>query len=382
MAERASTLISIRRGLSANNIKLLSRLRKNIYHDDPNWIAPLPSQIALSYSADHPYLLRGKSDLFIVLLGDTPVAAAMTFFDDQSAAACGNHSAYFSGFECVNDVAIAERLISALQGWANEQGARELLGPMSPRLSDPRGVLIEGDGPPIFGMAYSPNYYDQLLSSVGFGKAIDLFEFIVKNEPEYPRLEKVANLAKRRFPGLRLRPFDLDNMEREFAAMAEIYNQAWRSNWGFMPLDVKEFLHTAGGLKRILGPACAVFVEIDGRPVGFQIVVPNINSAIKAIKSKLWPFGFLRLKSLISKEKTFRALFIGVLPQYRKTGIEAILIQSGLATGAEQFHIGWVLENNFAWKSEIENITGGTLGIKKYRIYRRACEEQSIEKAA
>jgi hypothetical protein len=85
---------------------------------------------------------------------------------------------------------------------------------------------------------------------------------------------------------------------------------------------------------------------------------------------------------LISKEKTFRALLIGVLPQYRKTGIEAILIQSGLATGAEQFHIGWVLENNFAWKSEIENITGGKLGIKKYRIYRCACEEQSIEKAA
>lgn len=382
MAVKGDTSISIRRGMHAENIKLLVKLRQNIYRDDPNWIAPLASQIALSYASDHPYLQRGKSELFIVLLGATPVAAAMTFFDAASAAACGSCSAYFSGFECVNDVAIAERLMEVLEDWAKQQGARELLGPMSPRLSDARGVLIEGGGPAVFGMAYSPKYYDALLAKVGFSKAIDLFEFIVKNEPEYPRLDKVANLARRRFPGLRLRAFDLDHMEREFATMAEIYNSAWSANWGFIPLDVKEFLHTAGGLKRILGPACAVFVEIDGRPVGFQIVVPNINSAIQAIKSRLWPFGFLRLKSLIAKERTFRALFIGVLPQYRKTGIEAILIQAGLATGADKFHIGWVLESNFAWKSEIENITGGALGVKKYRIYRRECEEQLIDQAA
>lgn len=382
MANRNSMAIRTEQGMNARNVRWVVQLRAAVYRNDSSWVAPLTSQIKSAYSRTHPYLRRGKCELFIILLGQTPVAAALAFFDPVSATACGSTSAYFCGFECIDDLAVADRLFTAIEDWAMEQGAVELIGPMSPRLSDTRGVLIEGAGPPVFGMAYSPPYYDALFSGTGFQKATDLFEFIVTSKPAYPRLERIGELARRRFPTLALRPFDLTQMKREITTMSKIYNAAWKSNWGFMPMDVGDFVHAAAGLKRILGPACAYFVEIDGQPVGFQIVVPNVNAAFKAINSRLWPFGFLKLKRLVAREKAFRAMFIGVLPQFRKTGIEAILIKAGLATGAEKFHIGWVLESNFAWKNEIENITGNDLRFKKYRIYRRACEEQHIEQAA
>ena len=316
------------------------------------------------------------------MLGPTPVATATAFFDTTSAAAHGSCTAYFTAFECADDVAVMDTLLAALEQWAKQRGARELLGPMSPRMSDPRGLLIEGGGSPVFGMTYSAPYYPALFEALRFDKATDLYEFIVPCSAEYPRLNKVAELAKRRFPSLRLRPFDMDRMDQEFAVMAQIYNAAWRAAWGFIELSPEDLAYTAGGLVKMLGPACAVFVEVDGVPIGFQMAVPDLNSAIKAIGGSLWPFGWLRVKRLIARERTFRALFIGVLPRYRKSGIEAILIQAGLASGAQRFHIGWVLESNFAWKSEIENLTGADLAFKKYRIYRKSFEGNPIGNAS
>jgi hypothetical protein len=241
MTKERALRLSVHWGLDRTNISNALTLRRRIYAEDSNWVPPIPGQFRRSLSVNHPYTRRGKFNLVVVLLDAQPVACATVFFDEASASALGRKTAYFSSFESVHDIAIAERLVQALEDWGIEQGAEHLVGPMSPRMSDPRGVLVEGGGAPVFGMSYNPDYYDALLTGLAFDKAMDLFEFIVPCRDDYPRLEKAASLAQRRFPQLRLRPFDLTRLEQEFRVVADIYNEAWRANWFTQHPGLKPF---------------------------------------------------------------------------------------------------------------------------------------------
>jgi hypothetical protein len=86
------------------------------------------------------------------------------------------------------------------------------------------------------------------------------------------------------------------------------------------------------------------------------------------------PFAIFTFLLGVGKINDTREMAMGVHPDYRKKGLEAVLYLEALKTGKKRKILGgelsWTLEDNVGINSGIEAMGGKV--IKKYRIYERS----------
>ncbi|MDZ7807989.1 MAG: hypothetical protein U5K71_12860 [Gracilimonas sp.] len=70
-------------------------------------------------------------------------------------------------------------------------------------------------------------------------------------------MNRAMNIVKHRLPNIEIRPVNLKNLRSEIKIVREIFNQAWKKNWGFIPLTEAEFDAVAKDLKFIRPSASA-----------------------------------------------------------------------------------------------------------------------------
>ena len=282
---------------------------------------------------------------------------------------------FFGLYECVPDQAVAQALFAAAGAWLAEQGSRVLRGPVNLTTNDVVGLLVEGfDDDPALMMPYNPPYYADQFEAAGFRKAKDLFAFALTGEEYRGQLDAVA---ERLLQGgrIRIRPVDLGHWAEELAFVRSCYNVAWARNWGFVPWTDAELAFIAKELKPLVDPRLTYMGEVNGVPAGFLMAVPDANEALKLARGELLPFGLLRIlwKLKVSKCSRLRTIAMGVLPQFRRLGLDALmvhqLIRQGTALGYRESEMGWILEDNAPMLSALAQIDARR--TKTYRVYDR-----------
>ena len=151
----------------------------------------------------------------------------------------------------------------------------------------------------------------------------------------------------------------------------EIYNEAWKNNWGFIPFSDEEIQYIVKRLKPIIDTDLTLIAEKDGIPVGFLGIFPDFNLVLRKMKGKLTPLGIIRAIYYSKRIEDLRLLLLGVRPEYRLKGVDALLFREGFK-GARRFRrveFSWILEDNLPVINLVEMI-GGTL-YKRYRIYEK-----------
>jgi GNAT superfamily N-acetyltransferase len=131
-----------------------------------------------------------------------------------------------------------------------------------------------------------------------------------------------------------------------------------------------EIDHLAKQLKPVVVPDLVVFAEKDGKTIGVGITIPDFNVALKHNPSgRLLPFGLFRI--LWHKRRIHRArtLILGVLPEYRRTGADALMYEWTWLKGNEHGYYwgeaSWLLETNHAIRNAMER-----LGLRVYKTLR------------
>ena len=117
--------------------------------------------------------------------------------------------------------------------------------------------------------------------------------------------------------------------------------------------------------------------EVDGNPVAFIVVLPNLNEAIRDLNGRLLPFGWLKLlwRLKVTYPKSARIPLMGVRCRFHDSIMGAALAfsvissiqQHGLSRGIKELELSWILEDNRGMRAIIESIGG--LVYKTYRIY-------------
>jgi ribosomal protein S18 acetylase RimI-like enzyme len=284
--------------------------------------------------------------------------------------------AWFGFFESVDDPRVAHALLDAAVAWAGKRGAAEIIGPVSFTTNHQAGLLVENfDRPPFVEMTYNPPSYERLLTSYGFGKAKDLLAWWIDvrpgtDDPRMRRFLEVSEKAKAR-SGLRLRGIDMSRFGREIALLFRIYNESWQRNWGFVPVAEPEFRMIARDLKPIVAPELVLIAEDrTGKPAAFSVALPNVNEVMPR-NGRLFPFGWWRLLTGRKRIRHARLFTLGVMPGFRRRGIESLLcIETALRArklGLEGGEIGWTLEDNVLINRAIESF-GGRVD-RRYRLF-------------
>jgi hypothetical protein len=109
-------------------------------------------------------------------------------------------------------------------------------------------------------------------------------------------------------------------------------------------------------------------------PIAFMWMMPDYNVAMKPMRGRMLPFGWLKFLLGIKKIKTVRVLALGVKRPFRQSGVQSIMMADSLKfllskgyTGAE---VSWLLEDNELVIGAVR-LWGGEL-YKTYRIYEKA----------
>ncbi|MBI5380068.1 MAG: hypothetical protein HZA23_07970 [Nitrospirae bacterium] len=219
-------------------------------------------------------------------------------------------------------------------------------------------------------MPYNPPHYPAYLEACGLKKAKDLLAYLFDLGEEVPEwLERMADRAARREPEFRVRPADLNCLEEELERVRIIYNEAWRDNWGFVPMTEAEIADMAKRLKPLIVPELALFVELKGEPVAFLLGLPDYHQALRCLNGRLTPWGVVRAYWRSRRIRDVRFLVMGVREPYRKRGSDLLLYRQGyrnaLARGYRRVEFSWILEDNALIRKGVERFAG-----EPYKIYR------------
>jgi GNAT superfamily N-acetyltransferase len=350
----------------------------SFYNGADHWIPPLRmDQKKLIDTQKNPFFKNAEIKLFLAEKNGEEVGRVAAIIDHRYNEYHGTKTGHFGFFECIDDQHTANLLFRVAEDWLRDKGMNDLLGPASPSMMDTIGVLVEGfDKEPYILMPYNYPYYDKLIKQAGFGKAMDMYAYMVdQNTVSIDRIERAMEIVKKRLPDLVIRPVNLRDMKNEIRIVREIYNQAWKNNWGFIPLTEEEFDAAGSDMKMIIDTDYAHIAEVKGKPIAFSIGLPNINEILKDLDGKLLPFGFIKLLWNKKKTKGLRTALMGVLPEWQGKGIDALLHQRSMQNGMpdeykEESELSWILESNTEMIRVAERI-GGELD-KTYRMYSKS----------
>ncbi|MBN2730905.1 MAG: GNAT family N-acetyltransferase, partial [Balneolaceae bacterium] len=163
-------------------------------------------------------------------------------------------------------------------------------------------------------------------------------------------------------------------IDQEVQIVRDIFNKSWSENWGFIPLTENELSALADDLKMILDPKFAHIAEVDGKPIAFSVALPDLNQALRHMNGRLFPTGVFKLLWHKRKIDQVRTALMGVIPEYRGKGIDALLhlkaIENGRKEGVNSSELSWVLETNTNMIRVAERL--GAHIEKTYRLYRKS----------
>ncbi|MCU0727233.1 MAG: N-acetyltransferase [Planctomycetes bacterium] len=352
-------------------IEVEFRLNRN----DPIWVPPLRvDRMAMLDPRRNPFFEHAEVAHFVAVRDGRDAGRIAAVRNRLHEEIHGEAAAFFGFFETEEDPETARGLLDAAASFARERGLSILRGPASYDSNDVFGALVSGfDDPPMILMPYNRPALPPLLEAAGFRKARDLLAWWMTPDGMPDRIRRIAGRVAER-EGFSLRPLRKDRFEEEVRIVRDLYNRCWERNWGFVPLTDAEIAARARDLRRIVVPDLVLFAEVAGAPVGFAMSLPDVNHALRPLRSgRLFPLGLFRLLYRLRRVHRLRILTLGLLPEYRNRGLETAMYVRIFDRGQELgFVLGecsWILEDNVAMNRGIE-ACGGRIA-RRYRVYER-----------
>ena len=373
--------LRVRAARTRRDIKRFIDLPYRLHARDPVWVPPLRRDVALLLSrTKNPFFEHAEAEYLIAERNGEVVGRIAAISNRLHNETHDDKVGFFGFFESVDDQAVANALLNAAADWCRSRGHNVLRGPASFSVNDECGLLVDGfETPPALMMPHNPRYYVPLLERAGFAKAKDLWVYQGGAEEGYipvpERLARGTELIRQR-QGITLRSLNMRDFEGEVERIKELYNAAWEKNWGFVPMTEHEIDHLAEQFKPVVIPELVPMAEKDGKLIGFGIALPDLNVVFRRHRSgRLFPMIVDLLLSLkLKRIRRARILLLGVHPEYRGKGIDAMLYHWIWTKSGERRiywgEAGWILEDNPAMNAGLEKMTFRV--YKTYRLYDRA----------
>ena len=237
-------------------IKLPFRL-----HRGTPWVPPLISERRRFLDrAKNPFFEHAEGEYFLCERDGALVGRISAHVDERWTQFQGGNDGMFGFFESENDPEVARALVEAATAWVRARGRDRMLGPMDFTTNDECGLLVEGhDLEPLILEPWHPPYYRELLEGLGMTKAMDLLIWrlamgeLKQGDQFHDFIHQAAKEAATEH-GVVIRQMKKRDLNAEIARFMDVYNEAWGTNWGFVPITEEEVRFQAKNVKPILDP--------------------------------------------------------------------------------------------------------------------------------
>lgn len=245
-------------------------------------------------------------------------------------------SVRFGWIDFVDDIEVSKALLKAVEDYGKSKGMKEIVGPLGFTDMDPEGMLLYGyDQLGTQATAYNYPYYPEHMDRMGgWEKDNDYVEYKLYVPEEMP--EKYATIAKmiqKRY-NLQVKKLKRNEIYGENGYGRKIFqvvNETFKDLYGYSKLTDRQIEQY---VKMYLPMADLDLITIiedwntpDHKVVGVGISIPSLARALQKCGGKLFPFGWWHIFRALKFHKTevVDLLLIGVLPEYRQKGANALL---------------------------------------------------------
>ena len=330
---------------------------------DPNWVPPLRADVAeLLNEKKNPFFDHAEMQLFLCRR-DGRVTGRISAHIDYLAheippeQGMGPGTGFWGLFEA-EDRQSAAALIDAAEGWLRVKGMTKVLAPVSLSIWDEPGLLVKGhDHPPTIMMGHHNPSYQGWIEAQSYAVAKTLYTYDVHVADGFPRLINRIVASGEKNPRITIRQADVRRVREEAETLFRILNDAWASNWGFVPITEQEIRYIAKKVRPLVRPDLLRFAELDGEPVAFMLAFPDINKVIKPFGGRLFPFNILKLLAWLRKPKAerMRVPLMGVVKRLQSSRlasqvafmmVEFIRRDAVVNYGTKTTEMGWILDDN------------------------------------
>ena len=344
-------------------------LPKRIYKEYPQWVCPLDDDIRKVFDKSRNELFaEGEAIRWIALDSEGKVVGRIAaFYDKEHAYSYEQPTGGCGFFEAIDDQELADTLFDAAREWLAARGMEAMDGPVNFGSRDSWwGLLVDGfEYEPLYGNPYNPPYYKVLFEKYGFQNYFNQNSYVwrlYEDNLSEIALEKAHRLLSN--PSYHIERIDMRNLEGEAEKFRQIYNKAWSLFTGVKPMEQEEAQAMLRKIKPIIDPNLIYFAYHEQEPIGFFIMVPDLNSIIGRFRGKFGIINQLRLlwnlKVTRSCDRVFGIIF-GITPDYHGKGVESAIMTHILETYVstkrnryKSFEFAWIGDFNPVMNRMIE----------------------------
>lgn len=345
-----------------------------LYKNDPIWIPPLRSEQHGQFDPRrNPLLEHCEWKLFLAEDQGKTVGRIAAFIDYLAVDFWKERIGLFGYYEHAPQPEAGQALLDAARMWLRAKECTAMRGPWS-FVSQEWGSVVEGfDTPPVVMAPYNPPYYNDSYATFGLKKVKDLLCWYISASEGYKIPERIIRLtdAVQKRYRVHIRQLDMKHYEDEVRIIIELSNASIINNWGYSPVTDAEVRAMARDMKAILQPKGILFAEDEsGRPIGFAITLPDINTILRGLNGYLFPFGIIKLLTGIPRLTRYRMFALGVIPEYQGKAVDSLLyraLNEALYTPDLWVEINYVLEDNWPMVNAIKKL--GCEPLRRYRLF-------------
>ena len=310
-------------------------LPRRLYKGNRNWVCPLDEDIKAVFDPSKNKLYAdGEAIRWVAYNQEGEVVGRIAaFYDNEHAFAYEQPTGGCGFFEAINDQELANQLFDAARMWLLSRGMEAMDGPVNFGARDSWwGLLVEGyEFQPLYANPYNFPYYKELFETYGFQNYFNQNTYLWRVYDDDINAS-IAERAKRLMntPGYSFSSINVDNLEQVAEDFRIIYNKAWSLFTGVKPMEKEEAQKIMRTLRPIVDPNIIFFTYFNNEPVGFFIMVPDINRIIGKFNGKLNFWNKLRLMWELKVKKSCDRIFgmiFAVTPEFQGKGVESGMIQ-------------------------------------------------------
>ncbi|MDY6027129.1 MAG: N-acetyltransferase [Prevotella sp.] len=329
--------ITIKRVESKRDLKRFIELHYDLYAGNPYDVPNLFSDEMKTLSKDKNAAFEFcEAEYFMAYNAENQlVGRVAAIINHRANKRWGRLCVRFGWIDFIDDINVSRALLQAVEDYGRSKGMNEMIGPLGFTDLDPEGMLTWGFDqlgtmPTIYNYSYYPEHMEQLGD---FDKDNDYVEFKLMVPDTVPeKYTKISRMIETRY-NLHVRKFTKkDIFEGGYGRkIFELINTCFKDLYGYSELSDRQISQYIDMYLPMADLSLITGVEdwnAEKKLVAVGISIPSLSVALqKCRRGRLFPMGWWHILRALKQHKTkgVDLLLLGVLPEYRMKGANALM---------------------------------------------------------
>lgn len=328
--------VEIKKVESANDLQEFIDFHYDLYegneYDVPNLYIDERNTLGKDKNAAFEFC---EAEYFIAYKDGKVVGRVAAIINHKANKRWNRRSVRFGWIDFIDDREVSRALLDAVADYGRMKGMSEMVGPLGFTDMDPEGMLTYGFDqlgtmPTIYNYPYYPQHIEAMDGFTVDNEYVEYKLYVPDTVPE--KFAKVSQMIEKRY-NLHVKKLTKHEIFEEGYGrrIFQLINDTYKDLYGYSQLSDRQIDQYVNMYFPLADLSLITLIEdwnADKKIVGIGITIPSLSRALqKCRRGRLFPFGWWHVLRAIKfhKTKIVDLLLLGVLPEYRPKGANALL---------------------------------------------------------